>query len=167
MQIKYQPIIAFLLIVVPFLYSCKGKEKKEEVKQVIIEWIGKQILFPSEFQCDFCGKDTSTGYCSELFNNEYKILLYVDSIGCTDCKLRLPVWRQLMREVDSLYAGKVSFLFFFHPKEKRELQYLLKFENMKYPVFIDLEDKINQLNQFPTQMEYQCFLLDKDNKSVD
>ena len=37
---------------------------------------------------------------------------------------------------------------------------------MSYPTFMDLEDKINQLNHFPKQLSYQCFLLDKDNKVV-
>jgi hypothetical protein len=35
---------------------------------------------------------------------------------------------------------------------------------MNYPVFIDEKNEINRLNHFPTLMEYQCFLLDKDNK---
>jgi hypothetical protein len=31
-------------------------------------------------------------------------------------------------------------------------------------MFIDMNNAINQLNHFPEKPEYQCFLLDKDNK---
>ena len=35
-----------------------------------------------------------------------------------------------------------------------------------YPVFMDLNGNINRLNRFRPEMQYQCFLLDKDNKVV-
>ena len=60
----------------------------------------------------------------------------------------------------------MSFLFFFHPKDKKELQFLLKRDRMNYPVFLDFENKINQLNHFSEQQSYQCFLLDRDNNVV-
>jgi hypothetical protein len=97
-------------------------------------------------------------------NAEYKILLYVDSTGCSNCRLKLASWRHLIEEADSLFKDKLSFLFFFQPKNKKEMTYLFIRDNFNYPAFIDENNKINQLNHFPERMEYQCFFLDKDNK---
>jgi hypothetical protein len=95
---------------------------------------------------------------------DYKVLLYTDSVGCTSCKLRLLDWKQLIGEADSVFAGKMGFLFFFYPKSKKELRALLSSNRMDYPVFIDESNEINRLNNFPSKIEHQCFLLDKDNK---
>jgi hypothetical protein len=109
------------------------------------------------------GKDTINDICAELFDKDYKILLYIDSAGCTSCRLHLEEWKVFMQEVNS-YADRVSFLIFFYPKHKIDIQYMLKYEKVNYPVFIDEKNEINRLNHFPAQMEYQCFLLDKSNK---
>jgi hypothetical protein len=85
-------------------------------------------------------------------------------MGCTSCKLRLLDWQQLIQEADSAFADKLSFLFFFYPKNKKELRALLSSNRMEYPVFIDESNEINRLNSFPADTRYQCFLLDKDNR---
>ncbi|WP_080905031.1 hypothetical protein [Parabacteroides sp. Marseille-P3160] len=56
------------------------------------------------------------------------------------------------------------FFFYLHPKDRKELLSLLKRDDFRYSVFIDTENKIDQLNHFPHEMEFQCFLLDKENK---
>jgi hypothetical protein len=66
-------------IVVFSLTSCKGKRVREESTKVVHEWIGK---------------DTLPALCDEIFLKEFKILLYVDSAGCSDCRLNLD--RQLL-----------------------------------------------------------------------
>jgi hypothetical protein len=110
------------------------------------------------------GKDTTVNLCTTLFDRKYKILLYVDSLGCTNCKLHLLDWKRLIAEADSLYPEKLSFLFYFHPKDKKELFFLFKRDKLDYPVFIDNDNALEQLNHFPNPMQYQCFLLDESNK---
>jgi hypothetical protein len=154
----------FFIIAISFVSSCKQNRNKSEAEQIITEWVGKEIRFPDKYTCNFSGKDTASVTCMELFEKEYKILLYVDSTGCTACKLPLFEWKRLIGDVDTLGVDKLSFLFFFHPKNKRELQFLFKRDRFDYPVFIDEDNSINRLNHFPAQMKYQCFLLDKNNK---
>lgn len=154
----------FFIIVISFVSSCKQDKKKAEAEQIVSEWTGKEIRFPEEYVCNFSGRDTATVSCMELFEREYKILFYVDSTGCTDCKLRLFEWKHFIKETDSLSANKLSFLLFFHPKDKKELQLLLRRDRFDYPVFIDTDNAIDKLNHFPAQAKYQCFLLDKNNK---
>ena len=112
------------------------------------------------------GKDTLPELCGDCFHKEYKILLYVDSAGCSDCRLQLSVWKQLIEETDSLFHGKVGFLFYFQPKSIRNTGYLFLQDRFDYPILIDTSGEINRLNKFPQTMEYQCFLLNSDNKTL-
>ena len=102
------------------------------------------------------GKDTVS--CPSG-SSSYRILTYVDSVGCTSCKLQLPRWKELIAEFDSAADGKVSFLFYFHPKDKNELRYLPRRDDFTYPVCFDESDELNRLNIFPGNMTFQTFLL--------
>ena len=61
-------------------------------------------------------------------------------------------------------AWKVSFLFVFHPKNKKEISFLLKRDRFLYPVFIDEKGDFDALNHFPSDVNFQTFLLDSQNK---
>jgi hypothetical protein len=144
------------------LFSCKENEK-EEIRKIVSEWQDKEIIFPEDVVFTRYGHDTLQ---YEMPESDYKILLYVDSTGCTSCKLQLHKWREFITEVDSLTSGSVPVLFFFHPKDKRELTYLLKRDEITVPVCLDENDRLNFLNRFPSREDFQCFLLNKDNKVV-
>ena len=51
-----------------------------------------------------------------------------------------------------------------HPKDAKEIRYLLKRDAFDRPVCIDIDDRLNKLNKFPADITFQTFLLDKDNK---
>jgi len=146
------------------LFSCKDNRKREDVTKVVKEWTGKEIRFPDNVLCYILGKDTLPELCNECLKKKYKILLYVDSTGCSSCRLKLFLWKQLIEEADSLFQGKVGFLLYFQPKSVTEMSYLFMRDRFDYPVFIDIKRTINDLNHFPQAAQYQCFLLDKDNK---
>jgi hypothetical protein len=145
------------------VFSCGNKNRKETEK-VVTEWIGKEIKFPENLQCNILGKDTVSYLCVDLLKKQYKILLYVDSTGCSACRLKLFEWKQLIKESDSVFHGQVGFLFFFQPKDKMEAGFIFQQADFDYPLFIDVDNTIDQLNHFPKQQIYQCFLLDENNK---
>lgn len=151
-------IITFLSV----LSACQDKNK-QEITQIIKEWQGKEIVFPENPTFTQFGNDTVPYQIPE---SEYKIVLYVDSVGCTSCILQLHKWKSLIEEVDSISNGTVPVLFFFHPKDTREISYLLKRDDITIPVCIDKEDRFNTMNNFPNNQSFQCFLLDKDNKVI-
>ena len=93
-------------------------------------------------------------------------MTYVDSIGCTSCKLQLHRWKEFLSEVDSLTNGNVPFLFYFHPKDIKELRYLTRRDAFTHPVCFDEKDDFNQLNHFPSEMMFQTFLLDRENRVI-
>lgn len=153
-------IIAILLL---FLVSCKDN-KREHALNVLQNWNSKELIFPSELYFTINGKD-SVDY-SVSSQSQYKVVVYVDSVGCTSCKLRLPAWKSFMSQVDSLASNSVQFLFFFFPKNKTEISNILVTDRFKYPVCIDEQDSLNILNHIPTEMMFQTFLLNKKNKVV-
>ena len=152
-------IILFSFLIL--LISCKKDERSQAIERVIKEWVGKTVVFPENYDCKIMGRDT---LAQDLFQKPYKILLYVDSMGCTNCKLQMPEWKKLIHEADSIAPNQIGFLFFFYPKSIRELDYMLKRDEFDYPVFVDESNEIDKKNQFPKGMSFQCFLLDKNNK---
>ena len=144
------------LIVLGCLSSCNS-EDKNVFKQLVQEWDGKVLSFPSQSVFTSLGKDTV-----DFFPNAtYKIVSYVDSVGCMSCKLQLYKWKDFINRLQD-----VPVLFYMHPKKVDELQYILEKNFFDYPVCIDVNDSLNKLNHFPTEMEFQTFLLDKNNKVV-
>jgi len=144
------------------LASCQ-ESREEAMLRLVSEWNGKEIKFPSRSVFTIQGKDTVD---FEFGNVDYKVVTYIDSVGCTSCKLQLHRWKELVEEVDSLTDGRVPFLFYFHPKDMKELRYLTRRDGFEYPVCLDEKDELNRLNRFPADITFQTFLLDKDNKVV-
>ena len=142
--------------------SCSESDK-ERLSRLVKEWEGKEILFPAHSTFTIQGKDTVD---FEFGNAEYKVVTYIDSVGCTSCKLQLSRWKEFMAEVDSLPHGNVPFLFYFHPKDMKELRYITRREAFVYPVCFDGKDDFNRLNNFPSEMMFQTFLLDKENRVI-
>ena len=157
---KNRFFIWIILLFCVLSISCKDK-RVVEAEKIVKEWTGKTIRFPEGVKCKIMGNDT---ICAELFEKPYKVLVYVDSAGCTSCKLRMSDWKKIISEIDSIEPQQVSFLFFFNPKNERELDFLMKRESFEHPIFIDNSNTIDKLNHFPNNMMYQSFLLDKDNK---
>ena len=147
--------------------ACKSK-KQSAAEQMVLQWVDREIVFPSSVTCTLYGKDTYDKGCRALHDSEYKVLVYVDSAGCSDCRLKLHLWKDLMAESDSLCQGKIAFLYYLQPKlyASKEMEFLLRRNHFDYPVFIDYENQIGRQNELPVEPEYQCFLLDQHNRVI-
>ena len=150
------------LCVCLFFASCEESEK-ERLSRLVNEWEGKEILFPTHSTFTIQGKDTVD---FDFKDAEFKIVSYIDSVGCTGCKLHLHRWKELISELDSLTSGSVPFLFYFHPKNLKELRFLVRREVFTYPICFDEKDDFNRLNHFPSEMMFQTFLLDRGNRVI-
>lgn len=149
-----------LLLLFLFFTSCQESEK-ERITRLVTEWQGKEIHFPPNPVFTRLLSDTTDW---QIPNTDYKVLVFVDSIGCTSCKLQLHKWKELIEQTDSITDGTVPFLFFFQSSDLKELHYLLRRDQFDLPVCIDTKDQLNQLNQFPSEITFQTFLLNKENK---
>ena len=152
--------LLYISLLLSLLTACK-ENNKEKFALLVQEWQGKEIVFPQDM--------AFTRFVTEpvdyrIPDAEYKVLVYVDSVGCTSCKLQLPKWQELIAHVDSATNGNVPFIFVFQSKDDRELRYILKCDNLDRPVCIDRNNRFNSSNRFPQDITFQTFLLDKDNK---
>ena len=150
----------YILLLLSLLTACK-ENNKEKFALLVQEWQGKEIVFPQNM--------AFTRFVTEpvdyrIPDAKYKVLVYVDSVGCTSCKLQLPKWKELIAHVDSATNGNIPFIFVLQSKDDRELRYILKRDNFDRPVCIDRNNRFDELNQFPQDITFQTFLLDKDNK---
>ena len=164
MEIKHSIVyglikISFICLLF-FAMSCQ-KNDRAKVESLVKEWNNKEIRFSDNPVFTRFVTDTVP---YRIPKTDYKVVVFVDSVGCISCKLQLPKWKEFMHEVDSLSDGNVPFVFFFQTKNVRELRYILRRDNFSHPVCIDTEDSFYRLNRFPGEMMFQAFLVDSENR---
>ena len=160
MMKTYSYTLALLMLIL--LPSCK-QTQSEKLKKLLREWTGKEIVFPNNPSFTIYGEQEAD---FKIPTDGYKVVHYLDSIGCISCKLNLEKWKEYIAYMDSATNGTVPCVFFFHAKEKREVKISLKEDNFDYPVCMDTANEFYQLNRFPMYPILQTFLLDKDNRIV-
>lgn len=143
------------------LLSCSEPKSENDLLPIVKEWYGKEVKFPEHPVFTLYGKDT-VDY--SIPQSPYKVLVYVDSSGCVDCKLQLQKWQELIKYTNSISNGEIPFLFFFFPKDYKELCQFFKRDLFDMPVCIDFKGELNKLNKFPPFPQFHTLLLDKDNK---
>lgn len=151
----------YVFILLFALTACKGKKEYEALK-IISEWEGREIVFPNNLTFARYALDTVDYKLTT--SSQYRVLVYVDSLGCASCKLQLDRWNNFISHIDSLSSGSCQFLFFIHSREPKEISYLLKRYRFDLPVCIDMDDSLNKLNKFPGEILFQTFLLNAENK---
>ncbi len=153
-RVLYCYFLSFLMV------SCAENEK-QKITQLVNEWNGKEIKFPNNSIFLLNGiVDHDT-----IPATNYKIIAYVDSAGCTSCKLQLSQWAKFIAELNSVDI-KIPILFFICPNDVEELKKILRRERFQYPICIDERDELNGLNNFPSYFHFHTFLLDRNNRVV-
>lgn len=146
--------ISVILVLVITIGSCRD-QRTSVIEAIVREWVGKEIIFPSKMLVS-----------NKYINAPYKILVYIDSIGCTSCKLQLYKWNTLIKNAHVLMPDSLDFIFCFQSKNEKVLLNILKYNNFNNSVHIDKDSKLDSMNHFPRDLKYQCFLLNKENKVV-
>lgn len=152
--------IVLLILCALTFFSCK-EGKKEQIAHLVNKWQNKEIVFPSNMVFTRMGTDTVS---YPISSSPYKILIYVDSLGCTSCKLKLDKWKDFIQYIDSVSEHNIPFLFVFHPKDVKELRFTLRSHQFETPVCFDYGDEMNKLNKFPDDVMFQTFLLNSNNQ---
>lgn len=155
-------IILFVIFTFSFLFSCK-ESASDRITRLVTEWDSREIIYPNKIYFTIFGRDTIQ---KEIMNSKYSIITYVDSVGCTSCKLALNRWLKFIAELDTITESSVPVYFFLNPQNKDEVVEIFKRNQFDYPVCLDENDSINILNNFPKDLFFQTFLLDKDNRVI-
>lgn len=75
-------ILLFVTLLVSFS-SCK-ESREEQIARMVEEWSGKEIRFPEKSVFTIQLTDTVG---APAVGAPYKVLVYVDSVGCMSCRL--------------------------------------------------------------------------------
>lgn len=153
-----QRLIYIYLLGFSVLAACTTKEA-----QMVDQWLGKKIIISDSLIFTRYGTDT-VEFSTQL--SDYTILMYVDTFGCTSCKLQLEEWMEWMKYLKRESPYNISFLFDFFPKDEEELSDLLRFYRFDTPVCIDRADLLNRKNKFPKEQKYHTLLLDNKKHVV-
>ncbi len=133
-----------------------GCNTSSDVPDIIRTWTGREIDIPDDVL--FAN--------SSITSSDYKIVNYIDSVGCMRCKSQLPLWQSFIDTAKAIFDDKLSVCIIMHPKRWYDAEHTIKKDSFPYPVCIDINDSLNKLNHFPSDPRFHCFLLDENNKVI-
>jgi hypothetical protein len=153
-------LITLSLLLSLTIASCTSNH--DEQKDIVSEWMGKEILFPSDLQFQI-----KADYINYNFSEaDYKIVNYIDSAGCFPCQMKLLQWNSLVNEFKSIQDVDFNFAMILQSSDVRAIESNLIEHNFLNPVCIDRNKSFNKANNLPKTKKYDTFLLDADNKVV-
>ena len=148
-----------ILILTIIVTSC-AQNDKARVMEHVGQWFGRHLHLPTHII------DALTGDTISMSDSEFTILTYIDSLGCTRCKMKLHRWNEFLGSLDSITESDVVALMVIHTSDSRGIRYQLKIDGYEYPSYIDSTDIINKHNAFPSELMLQTFLLDSSHHVI-
>lgn len=92
MKSPYLRIIA--IIISSVIWSCSSDS--DAYVKLVEKWQGRTIEFPSVMV------DVATGDNIDISGADFTLITYIDSAGCTDCRMKLPLWTRFLDSLDSI-----------------------------------------------------------------
>ena len=143
------------------LVSCQNFDKRE-INDAVHEWIGKEIIFLDSMDCI----DNHVVSKAEVSKNGFKVVNYIDSMGCTPCRLNLTKWKEFIHDLNQVSIDSTLVLMIVSDSRFNVVYQISMWDKFTYPIYIDVADSLNRLNHFSSDERFQTLLLDKDNKVV-
>lgn len=161
MKINKIKLSIFCISAIFIVLSCN--KSNTNTQNVVSNWLSKDVQIPTVI--DFRNSRNDTTTYEHILKHRYKILVYVDSVGCTACRLRLREWRDYI-DTCKLFNYDVGFLFVVQSKNYHIFESRLKVDNFTYPTIYDPADDWNKINKFPKEDKFRTFLLNDKNRVV-
>ena len=143
------------------LVSCQNFDKRE-INDVVHEWIVKEIIFLDSMDC----VDNHVVSKVKVSENCFKVVNYIDSVGCTPCRLNLTKWKEFIHDLNQVSIDSTLVLMIVSDSRFNVVYQISMWDKFTYPIYIDVADSLNRLNHFSSDERFQTLLLDKDNKVV-
>lgn len=154
---KHYPI--GLIFLISIFCSCNGNNTSADA---VRQWMGKEIHIPEQMTFILQGDTIKYNWT----NSDYKIITFIDSAGCSECKMRLPMWQHIVDKLNSSLDIDVSFIMVVETDDSESIINLLKQNYFCLPIVIDTECKISGMNPLPMAPELKTFLLNSDNRVI-
>lgn len=152
-----------LLFIFISLCSCT---RHNNVEKVIERLVGKEIVLPVSLKPYI--KNTEVAI-PDFHHNKVKIVVYLDSLGCEDCKLYDLLKMDRLLESHSIFCDEFVVLYILHPSShlSKNVGGMLEVIDFNYPVFIDFNGDFEKENPFlPSRNLFHSFLLNRENKII-
>lgn len=142
-------VVFFLFCV---LNACNNSIRRE---------VEKELSLFLETRIHISGMDlipfhlTDTINLEDYKNSKYKIYTYIDSMGCSECKIKqLKYWTELFRNFNTK-ASPV--LVIFNTSDYRKVRDAMELYNLDFPYFLDINNQFKKLNTLPEREYFRTF----------
>jgi hypothetical protein len=150
---KYLLIIIFIVL----LTGCNKADSQHN--EMVSQLVGKKIKIPDNLITQIIDQPISYDFSKA----DFKIVTYIDSAGCTPCRMKVKLWNQFIEEVMSIPDISFEYLMVINTRNISEIETLLNRENFLHPIAIDRDNQLIKDNNLPTKEAYCTFLLDANN----
>ncbi|MDE6588323.1 MAG: DUF1573 domain-containing protein [Paramuribaculum sp.] len=140
--------------------SCSGRVDKE--KEVLASLLGREIVIPDSLVCRIL--DTPIDY--DMSNADYTIITYIDSAGCTPCRMKLQLWDSVIDDLTGQTDADLAYLMIVNTENSKEIGVNLQQYDFRHPVMLDKDNLFMQANGLPAEEAYHTLLLDLNNRIV-
>lgn len=149
------------ILAIALFSSCSGRPDNRE-REILASLLGREIVVPDSLECRI--QDTPISY--DMSAADFKIITYIDSAGCTPCKMKLPLWDRFINELKKLDDVSVDFLMILNSEPGREIETNIKGNLFQHPVSFDAAGTYDAVNSLPAGNAYHTLLLDADNRVI-
>lgn len=139
--------------------SCTSRIDNEQ--QVLSELYGSEIQLLDGLTCEIQGTSVRVNPADA----DYTIICYIDSAGCTPCRMKLPLWDEVVNEL-SAYDSDVLFVMILGSRRDAKIESNLERESFQHPVCYDSTGLFAASNPLPHGSPYHTLLLDGDSRVV-
>lgn len=105
--------------------------------------VGDKVAFPQ----NSVFRDYSADTVFSVPDSCYKIVCYVDSSGCTACRVKPAAWTRFSERIDEKYGSKVKCLFVFNPSKGLDVNEYFSMRRFYIPVLTDTFGVFGQINK--------------------
>lgn len=134
-------------------------ERHAEQREAVTALMGREIAVPEGLQARILDipVDFEPGA-------DFTVVCYIDSAGCTPCRMKLPVWNEVINSYKAIPGRDVSFVMILQSPDTTETGYNLRRDNFMHPVAMDRAGSFAAVNSLPPDEATHTLLLDSDGR---
>lgn len=155
-------LISYIIMLTLLSVLCSCDNKASKIGDIVSSFEGKQLEIPNNLIYQIL-EDTIT---MDMKKYDYTIVTYIDSIGCTSCRLNPKKWDNVISHFKSLDDTDIGFVMIINSSDNRNIMNLLKNRNFLHPICFDTCDSFAKVNSIPQNEICNTFLLDSSYNIV-
>jgi hypothetical protein len=132
--------VLYLILFIVILNACKSPVK--DLRNELLNIVGKDVVIPKGLvPINF--PDSINPY-KFIENHNYKIVVYIDSLSCSECRLKkMFPWNEYFY---LFYEKGVPVYIIMNTPNIQELEYMINNLDIEFPIFIDIDGKYKKAN---------------------